>query len=54
MYGKLGGREAPLLEHWHQMLAELQAAATPDFAMLAVANRELLNLAQSTARAMPD
>jgi glutamate dehydrogenase len=32
------------------MLAELQAVPTPDFAMLAVANRELLDLAQSTVR----
>lgn len=47
-------QEAPLLERWQQMLTELQAVSTPDFAMLAVANRELLDLAQSTARAMSD
>jgi glutamate dehydrogenase len=44
-------QEARLLERWQQMLNELQAAAAPDFAMLAVANRELLDLAQSTVRA---
>ncbi len=44
-------QEALLLQRWHQMLAEFQAVAAPDFAMLAVANRELLDLAQSTARA---
>lgn len=44
-------QEEPLLQRWQQMLANLQAAATPDFAMLAVANRELLDLAQSTALA---
>ena len=44
-------REERLLERWRQMIAELQAVPVPDFAMLAVANRELLDLAQSTARA---
>tara|TARA_B110000503_G_scaffold139089_1_gene226672 strand:- start:26360 stop:31216 length:4857 start_codon:yes stop_codon:yes gene_type:complete len=44
-------QEARLLGRWHQMLTELQAVSAPDFAMLAVANRELLDLAQSTARA---
>ena len=43
-------QEARLLERWQQMLTDLKAAVTPDFAMLAVANRELLDLAQSTAR----
>jgi glutamate dehydrogenase len=43
-------RETPLLERWRQMLSELQAVSTPDFAMLAVANRELLDLAQSTKK----
>ncbi len=43
-------REERLLSRWRQMLTELQAVAAPDFAMLAVANRELLDLAQSTAR----
>ncbi|MCB1690631.1 MAG: NAD-glutamate dehydrogenase [Halioglobus sp.] len=43
-------QEARLLTRWRQMLTELQAATLPDFAMLAVANRELLDLAQSTAR----
>ena len=44
-------REERLLERWRQMIVELQAVTVPDFAMLAVANRELLDLAQSTARA---
>jgi glutamate dehydrogenase len=43
-------QEAPLLQRWQGMLAELHAAETPDFAMFAVANRELLDLAQSSAR----
>tara|TARA_R110000823_G_scaffold132777_7_gene261289 strand:+ start:19631 stop:24496 length:4866 start_codon:yes stop_codon:yes gene_type:complete len=43
-------KEASLLDRWHQMLVELRATQTPDFAMLAVANRELLDLAQSTSR----
>ena len=46
-------QEELLLQRWYQMLTELQAA-TPDFAMLAVANRELLDLAQSTARAVSE
>jgi len=37
-----------LISRWRQMLAELHAAPTPDFAMFAVANRELLDLAQSS------
>ncbi|MEZ5501370.1 MAG: NAD-glutamate dehydrogenase [Halioglobus sp.] len=45
-------QEAPLLQRWSQMLTELQALPAPDFAMLAVANRELLDLAQSTSRAV--
>jgi glutamate dehydrogenase len=44
-------QESLLLQRWQQMLADLQAAAAPDFAMRAVANRELLDLSQSTARA---
>lgn len=46
-------QEAALLERWQHMLTELKAAVAPDFAMLAVANRELLDLAQSTARSKP-
>jgi glutamate dehydrogenase len=42
--------EAPLLERWHAMLVELHSTTTPDFAMFAVANRELLDLAQSSTR----
>jgi glutamate dehydrogenase len=44
-------QEEPLVQRWQQMLIDLQAVEAPDFAMLAVANRELLDLAQSTARA---
>ena len=42
--------EQSLLSRWQGMLAELHAAETPDFAMFAVANRELLDLAQSSKR----
>ena len=47
-------QEAKLLERWRHMLSELQAASAPDFAMLAVANRELLDLAQSTKKGAED
>ena len=40
--------EAVLLRRWQTMLTDLHAAPTPDFAMFAVANRELLDLAQSS------
>ncbi len=40
--------EADLLTRWHEMLAELHSTDVPDFAMYAVANRELLELAQSS------
>ncbi|RLA48478.1 MAG: NAD-glutamate dehydrogenase [Gammaproteobacteria bacterium] len=43
--------EAALLGRWHTMLAELHATSAPDFAMFSVANRELLDLAQSSIRA---
>ena len=39
-----------LLSRWQAMLAELHATDAPDFAMFAVANRELLDLAQSSKR----
>ncbi len=41
-------KEASLLQRWRQMLAELHASTAPDFSMFAVANRELLDLAQSS------
>ena len=44
-------QEAPLLARWHSMVTELHAATAPDFAMFAVANRELLDLAQSSTTA---
>ncbi|TDG11929.1 NAD-glutamate dehydrogenase [Seongchinamella unica] len=39
-----------LLGRWQAMLAELHATDSPDFSMFAVANRELLDLAQSSIR----
>ena len=42
--------EAPLIQRWQEMLTELHATSAPDFAMFAVANRELLDLAQSSRR----
>ncbi len=41
-------QEALLVQRWRQMLADLHANPAPDFAMFAVANRELLDLAQSS------
>ncbi len=43
-------QEAPLLKRWREMLTELHTTNSPDFAMFAVANRELLDLAQSSLR----
>ena len=43
-------REQPLLRRWREMLVELHGSSSPDFAMFAVANRELLDLAQSSRR----
>ncbi|MHA6494434.1 NAD-glutamate dehydrogenase [Pseudomonas borbori] len=39
-----------LVERWKTMLAELRAATGTDYAMYAVANRELMDLAQSAQR----
>jgi glutamate dehydrogenase len=44
-------QEQALLKRWREMLSELHATTAPDFAMFAVANRELLDLAQSSRRA---
>jgi len=44
-------QEATLLGRWQEMLTELHATEAPDFGMFAVANRELLDLAQSSTRA---
>jgi glutamate dehydrogenase len=41
-------QESALVGRWHEMLTELHATDSPDFAMYAVANRELLDLAQSS------
>ena len=38
------------LKRWREMLSELHSTRSPDFAMYAVANRELLDLAQSSLR----
>ncbi len=43
-------QEKTLLERWRDMLSELHTTTAPDFAMFAVANRELLDLAQSSRR----
>ena len=39
-------QQKPLIERWREMLTELHATDSPDFAMYAVANRELLDLAR--------
>jgi glutamate dehydrogenase len=44
------GEEQVLLTRWQEMLSQLHANESPDFAMFAVANRELLDLAQSSVR----
>ena len=41
-------QENVLISRWQTMLSELHASSAPDFAMFAVANRELLDLAQSS------
>lgn len=46
-------QEQPLLQRWRDMLSELHSTTSPDFAMFAVANRELLDLAQSSRRNGP-
>ncbi|MEM1111179.1 MAG: NAD-glutamate dehydrogenase [Pseudomonadota bacterium] len=43
-------KESALVKRWRGMLGDLHAARVPDFAMFAVANRELLDLAQSSLR----
>ncbi|MBE9538105.1 MAG: NAD-glutamate dehydrogenase [Proteobacteria bacterium] len=40
--------EEALISRWKQMLSDLHSTDAPDFAMFAVANRELLDLAQSS------
>ncbi len=40
--------EEALIARWKQMLSDLHSTDAPDFAMFAVANRELLDLAQSS------
>ncbi|RLA59435.1 MAG: NAD-glutamate dehydrogenase [Gammaproteobacteria bacterium] len=40
--------EETLITRWKQMLSDLHSTDAPDFAMFAVANRELLDLAQSS------
>ena len=43
-----------LVDRWKAMLAELRAATGTDYAMYAVANRELMDLAQSAQRGVID
>jgi glutamate dehydrogenase len=43
-------QESVLIERWQEMLSHLHSVPEPDFAMFAVANRELLDLAQSSLR----
>lgn len=45
--------QRPLIERWRTMVSELQAAPGTDFAMLSVAIRELLDLAQATQHGAP-
>ncbi|PTU74875.1 NAD-glutamate dehydrogenase [Pseudomonas mangrovi] len=42
-------QQTQLVERWRGMLSELRSASGTDYAMYAVANRELLDLAQSAA-----
>ncbi len=44
------GQHRRLVDRWKAMLAELRAATGTDYAMYAVANRELMDLAQSAQR----
>ncbi len=46
-------QEEVLINRWRSMVANLRASAAPDFAMFAVANRELLDLAQSSLNPAP-
>jgi glutamate dehydrogenase len=39
-----------LVQRWHSMLSDMLTHGAPDFAMFAVANRELLDLSQASAR----
>ena len=41
-------QEETLIDRWRDMVSKLQSVSAPDFAMFAVANRELLDLAQSS------
>ncbi|MCY1441833.1 NAD-specific glutamate dehydrogenase [compost metagenome] len=43
-----GEQHRSLVERWRAMLVELRASTGTDYAMYAVANRELLDLAQSS------
>ncbi len=41
-------QQAPLIERWNNMLAELQGAEVMEFSMVAVALRDLLDLANAS------
>ena len=41
-------QQAPLIERWKLMIKDLRHGPTPDFAMISVALRELLDLVQAS------
>lgn len=41
-------RQAPVIDRWNHMVTELQRGAAPDFAMISVALRELLDLVKAS------
>jgi len=41
-------QQAPLIERWKFMIKDLRHGPTPDFAMISVALRELLDLVQAS------
>ncbi|MNR64397.1 NAD-specific glutamate dehydrogenase [compost metagenome] len=46
-------QHASMIERWRAMLVEIRAASGTDYAMYAVANRELLDLALSGQAVVP-
>jgi glutamate dehydrogenase len=42
-----------LIERWHSILTQLKSGAAPNYIMLFVAIRELLDLTQTTLQAHP-
>ena len=41
-------QQAPLIDRWRFMVKDLRHGPTPDFAMISVALRELLDLVQAS------